>query len=265
MSMPRFAANLTMLFTEHPFLERFGAAAEAGFTQVEFLFPYDHPARDVRAALDDAGLELVLFNLPAGDWPAGERGLAALPDRVEEFRAGVEQALEYAAVLESPRLNCLAGLQQDGVGRDAQWRTLVENVRHAGDRVAAAGRTLLVEPVNDKDVEGFFLPTTTEAIALLDEVGDERIRLQFDIFHVQRVEGDVTPRLRALLDRIDHVQLADNPGRHQPGTGELNFDFLFDELDRLGYAGSVGLEYVPEPDTETSLAWYERLNERSSS
>jgi len=263
--MPRFSANLTMLFTEHPFLERFAAAADAGFDAVEFLFPYEHPAAEVRGALRDASLELVLFNLPAGDWAGGERGLAALPDRVEEFRAGVGRALEYAAELDCPRLNCLAGLEAPGVDPAVQWGTLVENVRHAGERVAAAGRTLLVEPVNDKDVAGFFLPTTTDAIRLLDEVGDPRVRLQFDVYHVQRMEGDVTPRLRALFDRIEHVQIADNPGRHQPGTGELNFGFLFDELDRLGYPGLIGLEYVPEPDTPSSLAWRDRLTERSAS
>jgi len=263
--MPRLAANLTMLFTEHPFLERFAAAADAGFDAVEFLFPYEHSAAEVRGAVRDANLEVVLFNLPAGDWAGGERGLAALPDRVQEFRAGVERALEYAAELDCPRLNCLAGLSADGGDAAAQWRTLVENVRHAGECVAAAGRTLVVEPVNDKDVAGFFLPTTTDAIRLLDEVGDPRVRLQFDVYHVQRMEGDVTARLRALFDRIDHVQIADNPGRHQPGTGELNFGFLFAELDRLGYAGLVGLEYVPEPDTLSSLGWRERLTERSAS
>ncbi len=262
--MPRFSANLTMLFGEHPFLERFAVAAEAGFDAVEFLFPYEHSAAEVRGAVRDANLQVVLFNLPAGDWAGGERGLAALPDRVEEFREGVERALEYAAELDCPRLNCLAGLVAEGGDAAAQWRTLVENVRHAGERVAAAGRTLVVEPVNDKDVAGFFLPTTTDALELLEEVGDPRVRLQFDVYHVQRMEGDVTPRLRALLDRIDHVQIADNPGRHQPGTGELNFAFLFEELDRLGYAGHVGLEYVPEPDTLSSLAWREGLAERSS-
>jgi hydroxypyruvate isomerase len=256
--MPRFAANLTMLFTEHPFLERFVAASESGFTHVEFLFPYEHGATDVRAALDEAELVQVLFNLPAGDWEAGDRGIAADPDRVDEFRAGVDTALEYAASLDCPRLNCLAGLRLEGVPRAKQWNTLLDNVRYAAGRVAEENRTLLVEPVNDKDVEGFLLPSTADVIGLLDEVGDPSVRLQFDIYHVQRMEGDVTARLRSLLPRIAHVQLADNPGRHQPGTGELNFPFLFDELDRLGYDGFVGLEYVPEPDTVGSLAWRER-------
>lgn len=257
--MPRFAANLTMLFTEHPFLERFAAAAQSGFDQVEFLFPYEHPVDEVRVALREAGLEQVLFNLPAGDWEAGDRGTAADPDRVDEFRAGVDHALEYAAALDCPRLNCLAGLRLEGVEHAAQWDVLVDNVRHAASRLAEAGRTLLVEPVNDKDVAGFFLPTTTDAIRLLDAVDHPNPRLQFDIYHAQRMEGDVTARLRELLPRTAHVQVADNPGRHQPGTGELNYAFLFDELDRLGYDGFVGLEYVPEPDTAGSLAWRERL------
>ncbi|MDQ6605507.1 MAG: hydroxypyruvate isomerase [Actinomycetota bacterium] len=256
--MPRFAANLTMLFTEHPFLERFAAAAESGFTHVEFLFPYEHPADEVRTALDEAGLAQVLFNLPAGEWGAGDRGIAADPGRVDEFRAGVDTALEYAAILDCRRLNCLAGLRLEGVARDAQWDTLVDNVRYAAGRVAGEDRTLLVEPVNDKDVEGFLLPRTDDVIALLDEVGDPSVRLQFDIYHVQRMEGDVTARLRTLLPRIAHLQVADNPGRHQPGTGELNFQFLFDEIDRLGYDGFVGLEYSPQPDTVGSLAWLER-------
>lgn len=257
--MPRFAANLTMLFTEHPFLDRFAAAAQSGFKHVEFLFPYEHPANEVRAALHEAGLGQVLFNLPAGDWAAGDRGIAADPGRVDEFRAGVDRALEYAAVLDCTRLNCLAGLRLEGVAHAAQWDALVGNVRYAAGRLAEEARTLLVEPVNDKDVAGFFLPTTADAIRLLDEVADPSVRLQFDVYHVQRMEGDVTARLRALLPRIAHLQVADNPGRHQPGTGELNFPFLFDELDRLGYDGFVGLEYVPEPDTARSLAWRERL------
>lgn len=256
--MPRFAANLTMLFTEYPFLERFAAAAQSGFEHVEFLFPYEHPADEVRAALHEAGLGQVLFNLPAGDWEAGDRGIAADPGRVDEFRAGVDRALEYAAILDCPRLNCLAGLRLDGVAARTQWDTLVDNVRYAAGRLAEEARTLLVEPVNDKDVAGFFLPTTADAIRLLDEVADPSVRLQFDVYHVQRMEGDVTARLRALLPRIAHVQVADNPGRHQPGTGELNFQFLFDELERLGYDRFVGLEYVPEPDTVGSLAWRER-------
>jgi len=253
--VPRFAANLSFLFGEHPFLDRFAAAAEAGFTAVEYMFPYEHPAADVRARLEDAGLEQALFNLPAGDWAGGDRGLAADPARVDEFRAGVGRALEYAEALRCPRLNCLAGLRLEGV---QQWDVLVDNVGWAAGRLAAEGRTLLVEHVNDKDVAGFLLPTTRDVVRLLDEVGDPGIRLQFDVYHAQRMEGDLVNRFRALQERIGHVQIADNPGRHQPGTGEIDFPFVLAQIDASGYEGLVGLEYVPEPDTLASLAWLAR-------
>jgi hydroxypyruvate isomerase len=258
--MPRLSANLSMLFTEVPFLERFAASAERGFTHVEFMFPYEHAAPEVGAAMRDAGVRPVLFNLPAGDWASGDRGIAADPGRVDEFRAGVDQALEYAAALDCPRLNCLAGLRLETVEADRQWEVLVENVRYAARRVAQEGRVLMVEAVNDRDVPGFVLPRTTDAVRLLDELGDLDVRLQFDVYHVQRMEGDVTVRLRELLPRIEHVQIADSPGRHQPGTGELCFRFIFGELDRLEYGGFVGLEYVPEPDTARSLGWLEQAD-----
>jgi hydroxypyruvate isomerase len=253
--MPRFAANLSFLFGEHPFLDRFAAAAEAGFTAVEYMFPYEHPAPEVKARLEDAGLEQALFNLPAGDWAAGDRGIAAHPGRVDEFREGVGRALEYAEALGCPRMNCLAGLRLEGV---QQWDVLVDNVRWAAGRLAAEGRTLLVEHVNDKDVAGFLLPTTADVVRLLDAVGDPGLRLQFDVYHAQRMEGDLVNRFRALRERIGHVQIADNPGRHQPGTGEIDFPFVLGEIDRSGYEGFVGLEYVPEPDTLASLAWLAR-------
>lgn len=249
--MPRFAANLSMLFGEHAFLERFAAARAAGFTRVEYMFPYDYDAGELRAALDEHGLDQVQFNLPAGDWAGGDRGIAADPARVGEFRAGVEQAIAYARVLDVSLINCLAGRRGD---RD----TLVANVRHAARRLAEEGRTLLVEPVNTRDVPGFLVATNGEAIGLLDEVGAPNARLQFDLFHTQVMEGDLVNRLRTHLDRIGHVQLADNPGRHQPGTGEINYAFVLGELDAMGYEGVVGLEYLPEPDTVTSLGWLER-------
>jgi hydroxypyruvate isomerase len=265
--MPTFAANLTFLWTELPFIERFGAAREAGFAHVEYMFPYEHPAKDVKTRLADNGLEQVLFNLPAGDWAAGDRGIASDPGRVDEFRAGVEQALAYADALNVAQLNCLAGRRLDGVDEAEQWSTLVENVRHAARRLGATGRRLLVEPVNTFDVPGFLLPTTDDALRLLDEVGEAGVLLQFDAYHVQRMEGDPASRLRSLFDRVGHVQVADNPGRHQPGTGEIDFDALFGLLDDAGYPGAVGLEYVPEPDTAASLGWLERygfvLSERS--
>jgi hydroxypyruvate isomerase len=253
-----FAANLTFLWTELPFLERFDAAAEAGFSRVEYMFPYEHPAQDVRARLDGAGLEQVLFNLPAGDWAAGDRGVAGDPARVDEFRAGVEQALAYAEVLDVEQLNCLAGLRLDGVDPAVQWATLVDNVRHAARRLQSAGRRLVIEPVNTFDVPGFLLPTTDDALRLIAEVSEPNVRLQFDAYHVQRMEGDPATRFAALADHVGHVQIADNPGRHQPGTGEIDFGALFELLDE-GYEGAVGLEYIPTPDTASSLGWLEEL------
>jgi hydroxypyruvate isomerase len=265
--MPVFAANLTFLWTELPFLERFAAAREAGFSQVEYMFPYEFPADAIRDRLDAAGLEQVLFNVPAGDWAAGDRGIASDPKRTDEFRAGVEQALAYAEVLEVEQLNCLAGLRLDGVGPAQQWATLVENVREAARRLADHGRRLLVEPVNTYDVPGFLIPTTDDALRLLDDVGEPNVLLQFDAYHVQRMEGDPADRLASVLDRVGHVQIADDPGRHQPGTGTIDFPALFVALGAGGYEGSIGLEYIPEPDTARSLGWLEDyglvLSERS--
>jgi hydroxypyruvate isomerase len=249
--MPIFSVNLSFLFAERPFLERFGAARAAGFTRVEYMFPYDYAAAELRARLDAEGLEQVLFNLPAGDWAAGDRGIAADPARVEEFRRGVERACEYARVLDVPRLNCLAGTRGDHA-------TLIANLRHAARRLAQDGRTLLLEPVNTRDVPGFLVPTSATAIELLDAVAEPNLRVQFDVYHAQVMEGDLVNRLRALLSRIGHVQIADNPGRHQPGTGEIAYDYVLAQLDAMGYEGSVGLEYVPEPDTLGSLAGLER-------
>jgi len=253
--VPRFAANLSFLWTELPFLDRFAAAHEAGFSLVEYMFPYEYPAREIRARLEDAGSEQVLFNLPAGDWAAGDRGIASDPARVAEFRAGVEQALGYARELGVGQLNCLAGLRLDGVDPVLQRATLVENVRHAARRLRAEGRRLLVEPVNTFDVPGYVVPTTGAVLGVLDEVAEPGVRLQFDAYHVQRMEGEPTARLADLLDRVGHVQIADHPGRHQPGTGEIDFSALFELLDCVGYAGCVGLEYVPTPTTAASLGW----------
>jgi hydroxypyruvate isomerase len=256
--MPSFAANLSFMWTELPFLERLDAAREAGFSHVEYMFPYEHPARDLKARLDNNGLDQVLFNLPAGDWTAGDRGIASDPRRTQEFHAGVEEALTYAEALDVWQLNCLAGLRLEGVEEAVQWATLVENVRHAARRLGSSGRRLLVEPVNTFDVPGFLLPTTGDAVRVIDEVGEPNVVLQFDAYHVQRMEGDPTDRLRPLLDFVGHVQIADHPGRHQPGTGEIDFAALFDLLDGTGYPGTVGLEYIPDPDTVASLSWLER-------
>jgi hydroxypyruvate isomerase len=253
--MPKFAANLTMLFTEVPFLERFALARSAGFTHVEYLFPYACKVEELKAELAKHGLTQVLFNLPAGDWAAGDRGIGASPGREAEFRAGVPKAIEYALALGVPRLNCLAGKRVAGRS-DAEHRdTLVQNARFAATELAKHGLELLIEPINHFDIPGFFVNRIEQAVQLIDEVGQPNVRVQFDMYHVQREEGELTATFRKHLARIGHVQIADNPGRHQPGTGELNFPFLFRQLDESGYAGWVGLEYIPSPNTAASLGW----------
>jgi hydroxypyruvate isomerase len=257
--MPRFAANLTMLFTELPFLDRFDAAARAGFQAVEFLFPYAYEAKDIKARLDANGLQLVLHNLPAGDWDAGERGIACHPDRVEEFRAGVERAIAYAQTLGVKQLNCLVGKAPAGVPDSVLRETLVANLRHAAARLKTAGLRLLVEPINTYDIPGFYLSRTQQALDLLDEVGADNAFVQYDIYHAQRTEGELAATLQTHLARIGHVQLADNPGRNEPGTGEINYAFLFRHLDRIGYSGWVGCEYKPASTTEAGLGWIQAL------
>ncbi|MBK6005927.1 hydroxypyruvate isomerase [Ramlibacter ginsenosidimutans] len=257
--MPRFAANLTMLFTEVPFLDRFERAARAGFTAVEFLFPYAWPATDIRQRLAAHKLQLVLHNLPAGHWDAGERGIACHPDRVEEFRAGVAQAIKYASALGVPQLNCLAGKVPAGVDAATAHRTLVENLRFAASELKAAGRRLLVEPINTFDIPGFCVNRTDQALALLDEVGADNAFVQYDVYHAQRTEGELAATLQQHLARIGHIQVADNPGRNEPGTGEINYDFLFAHIDRIGYRGWIGCEYKPAAGTEAGLGWRQRL------
>jgi len=257
--MPKFAANLSMLFTEEDFLDRFQAAAEAGFKGVEYLFPYDYSAVELKARLDEHGLTQVLHNLPAGDWGAGERGIACHPDRVEEFRAGVEKAIDYATVLGCKQVNCLAGIQPQGVSLEQARRTLVENLRYAAEKLEAAGILLLAEPINTRDIPGFFLNRTEQALAIFDEVGSPNLKLQYDIYHMQIMEGDLAPTIEKHLARIAHVQLADNPGRHEPGTGEIHYPFLFAYLDRLGYDGWIGCEYKPKTTTREGLGWLDSV------
>jgi hydroxypyruvate isomerase len=257
--MPRFAANLTMLFTEFPFLDRFERAARAGFKGVEFLFPYAYQPRDIRARLDRFGLQLVLHNLPAGDWDAGERGIACHPDRRAEFREGVERAIDYAGALGVGQLNCLVGKTPADVPAAQVHETLVENLHHASQRLKEAGIRLLVEPINRLDIPGFHLHRTDQALALIDEVGGDNLFLQYDVYHAQRTEGELAETLRRHLARIAHVQVADNPGRNEPGTGEINFPFLFGHLDRIGYQGWIGCEYKPAVATEIGLDWIQRI------
>ncbi len=253
--MPRFAANLTMLFTEMPPLQRFAAAAAAGFEAVEFLFPYEFEVSRIADALSAHRLQLVLHNLPAGDWAAGERGIACHPSRVGEFRAGVARAIEYATALRCPRVNCLAGIAPPGESLELVLSTLVENLRFAAGALQRAGIELLLEPVNSRDVPGFFVSRTDQALAVLDTVGADNLRLQFDVYHAQVMEGDLARTIEARLGRIGHLQVADNPGRHEPGTGEINYPYLFTRLDELGYAGWVGCEYKPAAATEAGLGW----------
>ncbi|GAB2471054.1 hydroxypyruvate isomerase [Comamonas humi] len=257
--MPRFAANLTMLFTEVPFLERFGRAAAAGFEAVEFLFPYAFEPEQVKEQLVKNKLTLVLHNLPAGDWDGGDRGVACDPARVEEFRAGVATAIRYAKVLGTPQLNCLVGKRPAGVSDADLRRTTVENLRYAAAQLHEAGLRLLIEPINPFDIPGFYLNRTDEALSLIDEVGAPNLFVQYDIYHAQRVEGEIANTATKHLARIGHIQLADNPGRNEPGTGELNYPFLFKHLDRIGYTGWIGCEYKPATTTEAGLGWRKAL------
>ena len=264
--MPRFAANLSMLFTEVPLLERFERAARAGFSSVELQFPYEVTAAAIRDRLLANRLQMVLHNLPGGDWAAGDRGIACDPARVAEFRAGVAKAVTYATLLGVPQLNCLAGKAPAGVP-DAQVRaTFVANLRFAAAALKAAGLKLLIEPINNHDVPGFWLNRTELAISVLDEVGADNAFVQYDIYHAQRSEGELAATLSKHLSRIGHIQVADNPGRNEPGTGEINYGFLFRHLSRIGYSGWIGAEYKPAASTEAGLHWLEqaRLQIRST-
>ncbi len=253
--MPKFAANLSMLYTDMPFIERFAAAAKAGFKAVEFLFPYEYDPALLQGELQQGGLKQVLFNLPAGDWAAGDRGIAGDPRRKDEFRAGVAKAIAYAEALGCGQLNCLAGKKPAGVADDVIFATLVENVRFAADELAKKNLKLLVEHINCRDIPGFYLTTTAQALALLKEADRPNAYLQYDMYHAQRMEGEIVGTFTANMDKVAHIQIADNPGRHQPGTGEMNYRYIFAALDKLGYQGYIGLEYVPEGGTAASLAW----------
>ena len=258
--MPRFAANLSMLFTEVPLLDRFERAARAGFKSVELQFPYEAPASVIKSKLHSLNLNMVLHNLPAGDWAAGDRGIAVQPDRVEEFRAGVALAISYAQTLGVPQLNCLAGKAPRGVADAVLRQTFVANLCFAAASLKEAGLKLLIEPINHFDVPGFWLNTPTLGLSVMDEVaalGVDNLFLQYDVYHAQRSEGELAATLEKHLARIGHIQVADNPGRNEPGTGEINYGFLFKHLEAIGYAGSVGCEYKPATTTEAGLGWLE--------
>lgn len=253
--MPKLAANLTMLYNEVDFLDRFDAAAKSGFKGVEYLFPYPYPSEQLALRLRRHGLTQVLHNLPAGDWGKGERGIACLPDRVGEFQDGVGRAIEYAQALSCRQVNCLAGIAPAGVDPDKVRATFVANLRFAADKLAAAGIRLLVEPINTFDIPGFYLSRTQQALDLIAAVGSPNLFVQYDIYHMQRMEGELANTMKAHLARIAHIQLADNPGRNEPGTGEINYRFLFGFLDAIGYDGWIGCEYKPKGGTVDGLAW----------
>jgi hydroxypyruvate isomerase len=250
--MPRFAANLSMMFTERPFMERFDAAAAAGFEAVEFLFPYGHPAVEIRGALDRNGLEMALFNAPPGNWEAGERGLASLAGREAEFRDGIAEALEYGKILRPGRIHIMAGMAEGAAARAAYIANLAHAAAIAGDQ------RLCIEPINNRDMPGYHLNNSTDALTVLDAVGAANLGLQFDIYHAQIMEGDLSRRLERLMPRIAHIQIAGVPDRHEPDAGEVNFPHLFGVLDRLEYKGFVGCEYRPARRTEDGLEWLRR-------
>ena len=256
--MPKFAANLGFLFTEVDFLDRFAAARRAGFRAVEFPFPYAHAHADLKQAAEQAGVEVVLFNLLPGDREKGERGIACHPDRVAEFRESVATALGYAKALRCPRVNCLAGIPPPGADPGRVRAAIVENLRYAAAAFAAAGMTALIEPISRRAVPGFYLNTTAQALDVIREVGAANLKVEYDIFHMQAMEGDLAKTIEAHLAQIGHIQFADAPDRHEPGTGEVNFDFLFGWIDRLGYDGWIGAEYAPTRSTVESLGWLKR-------
>jgi hydroxypyruvate isomerase len=253
--MPKLCANLTFMFNEVEFLDRFDAAAKAGFKGVEYLAPYVAPAAQIAERLSKAKLTQVLFNLPAGDWAAGERGMAVDPRRVGEFQDGVGKAVEYAKALGCKQVNCLAGIAPKDVAPEKMRDTLIANLRFAADRLAGEGVKLLVEPINTRDIPGFYMTHTQQALDVIQAVGSSNLWLQYDIYHMQIMEGDLAMTIEKNLSRIGHMQLADNPGRHEPGTGEINYGFLLPRIDELGYQGWIGCEYKPAAETNAGLGW----------
>ncbi len=258
--MAKFSANLSMLFTEYPFLDRFEAAARAGFRGVEYLSPYEVPAAEIAARLRSNGLTQALFNLPSGDWGRGERGIACHPDRMAEFRDGVSRALDYAQALGCSMVNCLAGIPTPKSTITEAHRALVENLRFAADRLEREGVLLVVEPINRFDIPGFFLTHSARALDVIDETGASNLKLQYDIYHMQRMEGELAATIERNLARIGHIQIAGNPGRHEPDIGEINYPFLIERLDALGYSGWIGAEYKPKGRTEEGLGWMRKFS-----
>ena len=253
--MTKLAANLTMLYNEVDFLDRFEAASRSGFRGVEYLFPYAYPKEQLAEQLARHQLVQVLHNLPAGDWAGGERGIACHPDRVGEFQEGVGKAIDYAQALNCKQVNCLSGIAPKGADPQKVHATLVANLRFAADKLAAAGIKLLIEPINTFDIPGFHLFRTRQALDVIRDTGSPNLYVQYDIYHMQRMEGELANTVKAHLPQIAHVQLADNPGRSEPGTGEINYRFLFGFLDAIGYDGWIGCEYKPKGNTVDGLGW----------
>jgi 2-dehydrotetronate isomerase len=256
--MPKFAANLSFIFQEVGFLDRFAAAAACGFKAVEYLTPYDHPPEVIAGQLTRQGLVQALFNMPPGDWAAGERGIGALPGRETEFRDGVEQALVYAKATKCRLLHAMAGVLPAERDRAEAERVYVGNLRHAAERLSGEGIAVVIEPINTRDIPGYFLNTTIQAMSIIEQVGRPNLKLQLDLYHVQIMEGDLAHRVRALAGHYPHVQIAGNPGRHEPDVGEINYPYLFDLFDELGYSGWIGCEYRPKGETKTGLGWAKR-------
>jgi 2-dehydrotetronate isomerase len=257
--MPRFAANLTMMYTEHAFLDRFAAAAKDGLEGVEFLFPYDFAAAEIKARLDEHGLTQALFNAPPGDWVAGERGMASLPGREDAFRRSIDTALEYAAVIGNKKLHVMAGLLAPGESREAHRAVYLKNLEVAANAARSVGVGVVIEPINTRDIPGFFLNRQDDAQAICDAVGASNLQVQFDCYHCQIVEGDLSVKLKRDMTRpnagIGHIQIAGVPERHEPDSGEVNYPHLFDVIDSLGYAGWIGCEYRPRAGTSDGLGW----------
>jgi len=253
--MPRFAANLTMMYNEHAFLDRFAAAARDGFKAVEYLFPYDFPAAELKARLGEYGLTQALFNAPPGDWTAGDRGIASLPGREDEFRRGIETALDYARLLGNDKLHVMAGLLPAQADRSRHRDVYLRNLADAAQAARADGITVLIEPINPRDMPGFFLNRQDEAQAICREIGAPNLKVQFDCYHCQIVEGDLAKKLERDIAGIGHIQIAGVPERHEPDVGELNYPYLFDRIDALGYDGWIGCEYRPKAGTSEGLGW----------
>ena len=256
--MPRFAANLSMMFQEIRFLDRFDAAARAGFKGVEFLFPYEHPPETIAERLEKNRLTLALFNTVPGDWTGGERGLAALLGREQEFRDGVDKAIVYAKASGCRILHTMAGLWPDGQDKDAGERVYIDNLRWAADRMAGEGLAAVIEPINTRDIPGYFLNYTAQALRIIERVGRPNLKLLFDLYHVQIMEGDLATKVGALAGHYPHVQIAGNPGRHEPDIGEIHYPYLFDLFDEIGYQGWIGCEYRPQGDILAGLGWAKR-------